>query len=73
MAGTSRGDAGEGEDRSSPIVGPRIFVQAGAFSMRDNAQRLQTRVAPLGSVQRMTASVKGIGNVPGAAGTCSQR
>src|ERR1700731_1693182 len=38
----------------------RIFIQAGAFSMRDNAQRLQARVAPLGSVQVMTASVRGI-------------
>ena len=38
----------------------RIFVQAGSFSMRDNAQRLQARIAPLGSVQMMTASVKGI-------------
>jgi len=38
----------------------RIFVQAGAFSVRDNAQRVQSRIAPLGSVQVMTASVKGI-------------
>ena len=38
----------------------RIFIQAGAFSMRDNAQRLQARVAPLGSVQVMTAWIKGI-------------
>ena len=38
----------------------RIFVQAGSFSMRDNAQRLQARIAALGSVQMMTASVKGI-------------
>jgi peptidoglycan lytic transglycosylase len=38
----------------------RIFVQAGAFSMRDNAQRVQSRIALLGSVQVMTASVKGI-------------
>jgi rare lipoprotein A len=38
----------------------RIFVQAGAFSVRDNAQRVRSRIAPLGSVQVMTASVKGI-------------
>jgi rare lipoprotein A len=38
----------------------RIFVQAGAFSVRDNAQRVQTRIAPLGSVQVTTASIKGI-------------
>lgn len=43
-------------------VGPsgRIFVQAGAFSMIDNAQRVQSRIAPLGSVRVMTASVNGI-------------
>jgi rare lipoprotein A len=38
----------------------RIFVQAGAFSVRDNAQRVQSRIAPLGSVEVMTASVKGV-------------
>ena len=38
----------------------RIFVQAGAFSMRDNAQRVQSRIATLGSVQVMSASVKGV-------------
>ncbi len=43
-----------------PASSARIFVQAGAFSMRDNAQRLQARIAPLGSVQVMTASVRGI-------------
>jgi peptidoglycan lytic transglycosylase len=37
----------------------RIFVQAGAFSVRDNAQRLQSRIAPLGSVQVVTASING--------------
>lgn len=37
----------------------RIFVQAGAFSMRENAQRLQSRISPLGSVQVMTASING--------------
>src|SRR6266436_2953075 len=42
------------------VSSARIFIQAGAFSMRDNAQKLQARVAPLGSVQVMTASVRGI-------------
>jgi rare lipoprotein A len=37
-----------------------IFVQAGAFSMRDNAQRVQSRIAALGSVRVMTASVNGV-------------
>ena len=36
-----------------------IFVQAGAFWVRDNAQRMQSRIASLGSVQLMTAWVKG--------------
>jgi rare lipoprotein A len=38
----------------------QIFVQAGAFSMRDNAQRVQSRIATLGSVRVLTASVKGV-------------
>jgi rare lipoprotein A len=37
----------------------RIFIQAGAFSVRENAQRLQSRIAPLGSVQVMSASING--------------
>jgi peptidoglycan lytic transglycosylase len=37
----------------------RIFVQAGAFSARENAQRLQSRIAALGAVQVMAASVNG--------------
>jgi rare lipoprotein A len=37
----------------------RIFVQAGAFSVRDNAQRVRSRIAPLGSVEVMPASVNG--------------
>jgi rare lipoprotein A len=47
---------------ATPVEAPsgRIFVQAGAFSVRDNAQRVQSRIAPLGSVQVMTASVKGV-------------
>lgn len=39
----------------------RILIQPGAFSLRDNAQRVQSHIASLGSVQIMTASVKGIG------------
>lgn len=38
----------------------RIFIQAGAFSVRENAQRVQSRIASFGSVQVMTASIKGI-------------
>ncbi len=38
----------------------RIYVQAGAFSMRDNAQRAQSSIARLGSVQVTTASVNGV-------------
>lgn len=37
----------------------RIFIQAGAFSVRDNAQHVQSRIASFGSVQVTTASVKG--------------
>ena len=47
--------------RLVPVSSPaHIFIQAGAFSVRDNAQRLQSRIATLGSVQVMMASVKGI-------------
>lgn len=38
----------------------RIFIQAGAFSVRDNAQRMQSRVALLASAQVTTASVNGV-------------
>jgi rare lipoprotein A len=37
----------------------RIFVQAGAFAMRDNAARVQSRIAGLGAVQVVPASVNG--------------
>ena len=43
--------------RSGPAGG--IFVQAGAFSMRNNAERVQSRVARLGNVQVMSTSVNG--------------
>ncbi|MGH7031141.1 MAG: septal ring lytic transglycosylase RlpA family protein [Stellaceae bacterium] len=38
----------------------RLYIQAGAFSMRENARRVQSRIAPLGSVRVMTAAVNGI-------------
>lgn len=38
----------------------RLYVQAGAFSRRDNAQRVQTRIAPLGSVRVMSVAVNGV-------------
>ncbi len=34
-------------------------MQAGAFSMRNNAERVQSRVARLGNVQVMSTSVNG--------------
>src|SRR5271165_590800 len=37
----------------------RIFVQAGAFSMRNNAEQVQTRIARLGNVHVMPTSVNG--------------
>jgi rare lipoprotein A len=38
----------------------RIYVQAGAFSVRDNAQRVQSRIARLGSAQVTTTSINGV-------------
>jgi rare lipoprotein A len=46
--------------RLVPIPSSHIFIQAGAFSAGDNAQRVQSRIASLGSVQVMSASVKGV-------------
>ena len=40
--------------------GGRIYVQVGAFSLRDNAQRVQSRVARLGNAEVTAASVNGI-------------
>ena len=37
----------------------RIFIQAGAFSVRGKAQRLQSRIARLANAQVMTASING--------------
>lgn len=36
-----------------------IFVQAGAFSLRNNAERVQSRIARIGNVQVMPTSVNG--------------
>jgi rare lipoprotein A len=38
----------------------RIYIQAGAFAMRDNAERVQSRIARLGSVLVTTASINGV-------------
>jgi rare lipoprotein A len=38
----------------------RLYIQAGAFSVRDNAQRVQSRIAGLGSVQVTTTLINGI-------------
>ena len=35
---------------------PRIFIRAGAFSVRDNVHRALSRIASEGSVQLMTVS-----------------
>jgi cell division protein FtsN len=45
---------------AAPIVSGGIFIQAGAFSVRDNAERVQSRIATLGSVRVTSASVNGI-------------
>ncbi|MBV9861671.1 MAG: septal ring lytic transglycosylase RlpA family protein [Alphaproteobacteria bacterium] len=37
----------------------RIFIQAGAFSLAENAQRVRSRIAGLGSAQVLPASIKG--------------
>jgi rare lipoprotein A len=37
----------------------RIFIQAGAFALAENAQRVRARIAALGSVQVVPASVNG--------------
>lgn len=38
----------------------RLYIQAGAFSVRDNAQRVRLRIASLGKIEVTTASVNGI-------------
>ena len=37
----------------------RIFIQAGAFAMPENAQRVRARIAALGNVQVVPAQVNG--------------
>jgi rare lipoprotein A len=37
----------------------RIFVQAGAFAIPENAQRVRARIAELGNVQVVPAEVNG--------------
>lgn len=39
---------------------PEIFVQAGAFSRRDSAERVKSHIAGLGSVQVTSATVNGV-------------
>jgi rare lipoprotein A len=43
-----------------PVPSGRIYVQAGAFAMRDNAERVQARIARLGSSSVTTASINGV-------------
>jgi peptidoglycan lytic transglycosylase len=42
----------------APVAGG-IFIQAGAFAVRDNAERVEARIASLGAVRIMAASVNG--------------
>jgi rare lipoprotein A len=43
----------------SAVVSGRIFVQAGAFAMPENAQRVRSRIASLGNIQVVQAVVNG--------------
>ena len=47
---------------SADASGPsgRIYIQAGAFAMRDNAERVQSRIARLGSVLVTPAAIDGV-------------
>ena len=47
-----------GNSYGAPSAG--IYIQAGAFAMRDNAQRVESRIARLGIVMVTTASVNGV-------------
>ncbi|MGH7048295.1 MAG: septal ring lytic transglycosylase RlpA family protein [Stellaceae bacterium] len=38
----------------------RLYIQAGAFAMRDNARRVESRIAPLGNVRVLVAAVNGV-------------
>jgi rare lipoprotein A len=47
-------------ERAVPMASSgRIFVQAGAFSVPENAQRVRSRLASLGNAQVMSTTVKG--------------
>jgi rare lipoprotein A len=37
-----------------------IYIQAGAFAMRDNAERVQSRIARLGNVEVTSAAINGV-------------
>lgn len=43
----------------SSVTSGRIFVQAGAFAMPENAQRVRARIAAIGNVQVVPAEVNG--------------
>lgn len=43
----------------TPVTDSRMYVQAGAFSRQDNADRLSAGLSSLGPTQVMTATVKG--------------
>ena len=45
----------------APRTSGRIFVQAGAFAVPENAQRVRARIAALGSVEILPASANGSG------------
>jgi rare lipoprotein A len=45
--------------RPAAAVREGIFIQAGAFALRDNAERVQSRIASLGAVRITPASVHG--------------
>ncbi|HTV46089.1 MAG TPA: septal ring lytic transglycosylase RlpA family protein [Stellaceae bacterium] len=47
-----------GEDRRRRP--PRLYIQAGAFAVRDNARRVESRIASLGKVRVRTAAVNGV-------------
>ncbi|HEV2302869.1 MAG TPA: septal ring lytic transglycosylase RlpA family protein [Stellaceae bacterium] len=44
----------------SPEPAGHYFIQAGAFAVEDNAQRVRSRIASLGSVEVMPASINGV-------------
>ena len=46
--------------RPEPQASGHYFVQAGAFAVADNAQRVRSRIADLGSIEIMPASVNGV-------------